>query len=74
MDLSPEENNVPFSAAMKNNVGTGHCNYPVMAFVQESPGANTQAASRAEARESLREAEALVLEAHRELSEATWAG
>lgn len=38
-------------------------------FVEELPGANTQGATLAEARENLREAIALVLEANRELSE-----
>jgi predicted RNase H-like HicB family nuclease len=38
-------------------------------FVEELPGANTQAASLEEARESLREAVVLVLEANRQLSE-----
>jgi len=38
-------------------------------FVEELPGANTQAASLEEAREGLREAVALVLEANRRLSE-----
>src|SRR5687768_12004396 len=37
-------------------------------FVEELPGANTQGATLEEARENLREAVALVLEANRELS------
>ena len=40
-----------------------------VAFVEELPGANTQAATLEEARESLREAVALVLEANRALAE-----
>ena len=39
-------------------------------FIEELPGANTQAATLGEARESLREAALLVLEANRTLSEA----
>ena len=38
-------------------------------FIEELPGANTQAATLEEARESLREAALLVLEANRALSE-----
>jgi predicted RNase H-like HicB family nuclease len=37
-------------------------------FVEELPGANTQGATLAEARENLREAIGMVLEANRELS------
>jgi predicted RNase H-like HicB family nuclease len=40
-----------------------------VAFVEELPGANTQGETLAEARENLREAVALVLEANRALSE-----
>jgi predicted RNase H-like HicB family nuclease len=40
-----------------------------IAFVEELPGANTQGATLEEARENLREAVAMVLEANRELSE-----
>ena len=40
-----------------------------IAFVEELPGANTQGATLAEARENLEEAVALVLEANRELIE-----
>ncbi|MHC5541570.1 type II toxin-antitoxin system HicB family antitoxin [Singulisphaera rosea] len=40
-----------------------------VAFVEELPGANTQGATLEEARENLREAAALVIEANRELSE-----
>lgn len=40
-----------------------------IAFVQELPGANTQGATLAEARENLREAVKLVLDANRELAE-----
>ncbi len=38
-------------------------------YVEELPGANTQGATLDEARENLREAVALVLEANRELAE-----
>jgi len=38
-------------------------------FVEELPGANTQGASLEEARENLREAVQLVLEANRELAQ-----
>lgn len=40
-----------------------------IAFVEEIPGANTQGATLEEARENLREAVALVLEANRALAE-----
>jgi predicted RNase H-like HicB family nuclease len=40
-----------------------------VAFIEELPGANTQAPTMDEARENLREAVTLVLEANRELSE-----
>ena len=40
-----------------------------IAFVEELPGANTQAATLPEARASLREAVELVLQASRELAE-----
>jgi predicted RNase H-like HicB family nuclease len=40
-----------------------------VAFVEELPGANTQAPTLEEARESLQEAVALVLEANRALAE-----
>ncbi len=40
-----------------------------IAFVEELPGANTQAATLDEARVNLREAVALVLEANRQLAE-----
>lgn len=39
-----------------------------VAYVEELPGANTQGATMDEARENLREAVQLVLEANRELS------
>ena len=39
-----------------------------VAFVEELPGANTQGETLEEARENLREAVALVLEANRELA------
>ncbi len=40
-----------------------------VAFVEELPGANTQGATLEEARENLREAVALVIQANRELAE-----
>lgn len=40
-----------------------------IAFVEELPGANTQAATLCEARKNLKEAVALVLEANRTLDE-----
>lgn len=45
-----------------------------VAFVEELPGANTQGATIEEARENLREAVELVLEANRELAERSLAG
>ena len=45
-----------------------------IAFVEELPGANTQGETLDEARENLREAVAMVLEANRELAEQTVAG
>ena len=45
-----------------------------VAFVEELPGANTQGATLDEARENLREAVQLVLEANRELAERSLAG
>ena len=45
-----------------------------IAFVEELPGANTQGDTLQEARENLREAVALVLEANRELAEKSLAG
>jgi predicted RNase H-like HicB family nuclease len=45
-----------------------------VAFVEELPGANTQGDTLEEARENLREAVALVLEANRELAERSLAG
>jgi predicted RNase H-like HicB family nuclease len=45
-----------------------------VAFVEELPGANTQGATLEEARENLREAVALVLEANRELAERSLRG
>lgn len=45
-----------------------------IAFVEELPGANTQGDTLEEARENLREAVSLVLEANRELAEKTIAG
>jgi predicted RNase H-like HicB family nuclease len=44
------------------------------AFVEELPGANAQGATLEEARESLREAVALVLQANRELAEGSLRG
>lgn len=45
-----------------------------VAFVEEVPGANTQGATLEEARENLREAVELVLEANRALAEADLRG
>jgi predicted RNase H-like HicB family nuclease len=45
-----------------------------IAFVEELPGANTQGDTLEEARENLREAVALVLEANRELAAKAVAG
>ena len=45
-----------------------------VAFVEELPGANTQGATLEEARENLKEAVAMVLEANRELSERSLTG
>jgi predicted RNase H-like HicB family nuclease len=45
-----------------------------VAFVEELPGANTQGDTLEEARENLREAVELVLEANRELAELSLAG
>jgi predicted RNase H-like HicB family nuclease len=45
-----------------------------IAFVEELPGANTQGATLDEARENLREAVVLVLEANRSLAEEELAG
>lgn len=45
-----------------------------IAFVEELPGANTQGDTLDEARENLREAVTLVLEANRELVEKSIAG
>jgi predicted RNase H-like HicB family nuclease len=45
-----------------------------IAFVEELPGANTQGATLDEARENLKEAAALVIEANRELAEKSIAG
>ena len=45
-----------------------------VAFVEELPGANTQGATLDEARENLREAVSLVLEANRVLAEESLAG
>ena len=45
-----------------------------VAFVEELPGANTQGATLDEARENLKEAVALVLEANRELAEQSLVG
>lgn len=43
-------------------------------YVEELPGANTQGATLEEARENLKEAVALILEANRELAEREIAG
>ena len=45
-----------------------------IAFVEELPGANTQGATLEEARENLREAVQLVLEANREIANRDLAG
>lgn len=45
-----------------------------IAFVEELPGANTQGDTLEEARENLREAVELVLEANRELAEKSLGG
>ena len=45
-----------------------------VAFIEELPGANTQSSTLEEARENLREAVLLVLEANRELSERSLVG
>lgn len=45
-----------------------------IAFVEELPGANTQGDTLEEARENLREAVELILEANRELAERSLAG
>ncbi|MEP7338744.1 MAG: type II toxin-antitoxin system HicB family antitoxin [Acidobacteriota bacterium] len=45
-----------------------------VAFVEELPGANTQGETLEEARENLKEAVALVLEANRSLAEETIKG
>jgi predicted RNase H-like HicB family nuclease len=45
-----------------------------VAFIEELPGANTQGATIEEARENLREAVALVLEANREMAEQSMEG
>jgi predicted RNase H-like HicB family nuclease len=45
-----------------------------IAFVEELPGANTQGATLEEARENLKEAVQLVLEANRELAERSLTG
>lgn len=50
--------------AVFRKVPTGY-----VAFVEELPGANTQGAALEEARENLREATRLVLEANRQLAE-----
>ncbi len=45
-----------------------------IAFVEELPGANTQGDTLEEARENLKEAVAMVLEANRQLSEESLVG
>jgi predicted RNase H-like HicB family nuclease len=45
-----------------------------VAFVEELPGANTQAETLAEARKNLQEAVSMVLETNRELSEQSLEG
>jgi predicted RNase H-like HicB family nuclease len=45
-----------------------------IAFLEELPGANTQGATLEEAKQNLKEATAMVLEANRELAEKSLAG
>ena len=45
-----------------------------IAFIEELPGANTQGATLEEAKENLKEATSMVLQANRELSERSLAG
>lgn len=45
-----------------------------VAFVEELPGANTQGATLDEARENLREAVAMIIEANRQLAEESLRG
>jgi predicted RNase H-like HicB family nuclease len=45
-----------------------------IAFIEELPGANTQGATMEEARENLREAVELVLQANREMAELSMEG
>jgi predicted RNase H-like HicB family nuclease len=45
-----------------------------IAFVEELPGANTQGDTLEEARENLREAVSMILEANREIAEQSLAG
>ena len=45
-----------------------------VAFIEELPGANTQGATLEEARENLREAVALVIQANRELADQSLQG
>jgi predicted RNase H-like HicB family nuclease len=45
-----------------------------IAFLEELPGANTQGATLEEAKENLKEATAMVLQANRELAEKSLAG
>jgi predicted RNase H-like HicB family nuclease len=45
-----------------------------IAFVEELPGTNTQGATLEEAKENLKEATAMVLQANRELAEKSLAG
>lgn len=54
----------PMFTAVYRKVPEGYA-----AFVEELPGANTQGATLEEARENLREAVALVLDANRSLAE-----
>lgn len=59
----------PMFTAVYRKVPEGY-----VAFVEELPGANTQGATLVEARENLREAVVLVLEANRALAEEHLAG
>lgn len=58
-----------FTAVFRKDPDGGY-----VAFVEELPGANTQGETMEEARENLREAVALVIEANRALAEASLVG
>jgi predicted RNase H-like HicB family nuclease len=65
---SPSEESMSFTAVYMQ-VPEGY-----VAFVEELPGANTQGATLEEARENLKEAVDLVLEANRESAERSLSG